>query len=728
MGAGQSALISERNLLRLIRLPWFRLGLMPDELQLQLIGELEPQRERAVRSAIIELLEKNPAPHGSFAADARRLEITAQRSWLSRDNRKELRQEVEEIRKFPPSDVVRDYALVRFLESAPSSRLAFLLPSQLKILFFEKGISAFGLNTGIRAFAMLVTMTAAFIGAMQIPQPEKQSEPAPAKGLVRVNSWTLFDAESIEASGATSVPGADSVLIVSDNLKNEALWMSLDEDGKQSGSIKKIPLGVSFADPEAVTYGNSFFYLVSSQSDPKDGARNAIVRLSIDPQTQTLRGQPEIINDLRSFLLSNVQEIAALGAPPPMNGGLSIEGIAWDPINERLLLGLRSPQIGRQALLIPIKLRDPRGPFRIENLKVDEPRVIILSLDGSGVRDITYDPHLRSFLIISGAPETLPRTEFGLWVWNGQPEYRPVRLMTLEDRMKPEGITSVTINRRGFVFVTGDAGSYLALHYSDDVASRAKDTSPGAAATVSSTQSPTATPLTLARLRVTPRSLDFGTVGVPGYTPQQAAPDASRKTVTVINTGAASNTVTRVAIDSEKSRRSFTIGKNSCSGANFQPRERCSIEVIFSPRILGPHSANLFINTAFGQQTVSLFGYGALEQKAPTDNEQNRQNSAGDFTIRGAFEGRVFDVDTKEPLVGARATITNKETYISRTVSTDKAGRYYFGQLAPGIYDFTFSYSGYESSAVRDVRLSFFRDDDTTAVIRAGGLRKIRGK
>jgi hypothetical protein len=37
--------------------------------------------------------------------------------------------------------------------------------------------------------------------------------------------------------------------------------------------------------------------------------------------------------------------------------------------------------------------------------------------------------------------------------------------MTLEDKKKPEGIASVTINSRGFAFVVGDAGSYLRLDY-----------------------------------------------------------------------------------------------------------------------------------------------------------------------------------------------------------------------------------------------------------------------
>lgn len=284
-------------------------------------------------------------------------------------------------------------------------------------------------------------------------------------------SWEKFSTgflsfgKTVEASGAAFAPGLNGVLFIVDSSEGEAHWMQLDENGAQVGSIKKIPLGVSFKDPEALTYGNSFFYMVTSQSDPRDGVKNAIVRFDINPDTQTLRGQAEIITDFRSFLLQNVTAISAIGAPDGIKGGLNIEGIAWDPNNERLLIGLRGPQIGTQAVIVPVKLRDPRGPFTRENLKIDEPNVIVLSLDGHGVRDITYDSHLRSFLIISGAPETAQKTDFGLWEWNGQPDAKPVRVMTLEDKMKPEGITSVTINGRSYIFVVGDAGSYLKLDY-----------------------------------------------------------------------------------------------------------------------------------------------------------------------------------------------------------------------------------------------------------------------
>jgi Protein of unknown function (DUF3616) len=130
------------------------------------------------------------------------------------------------------------------------------------------------------------------------------------------------------------------------------------------------------------------------------------------------------------------------------------------------LLGLRSPLIGGiKAVLIPIKLRDPHGPFKLDNLSIDSPRVIDFSLGGHGIRDLTYDTRLHNFMIISGAPENVRKSEFILWKWNGQPGDNPVRLLQLDEKPKPEGITDATIDGRSFVFIVGDADSYLKLDY-----------------------------------------------------------------------------------------------------------------------------------------------------------------------------------------------------------------------------------------------------------------------
>lgn len=289
--------------------------------------------------------------------------------------------------------------------------------------------------------------------------------------FVSSNNWQTIDTGflkgRLESSGIAYVLGSNGALVASDNLGGEVQWMEFDASGKQVGKVKNIPLGVPFADPESITYGNSYYYVISSQSSPSDQAQHALTRFAFDTETKTIHGHAEVIPDLRAFLLQNVSEIAASGAPAGSDGGLNIEGIAWDRNNERLLLGLRSPLLGNQAVLVPLKLRDPRAPFNVDNLKVDTPHAIILSLDGQGIRDITYDTRLNKFLIISGAPENAEKTEFGLWTWSGQADAKPVKVMTLDAQMKPEGITSISGNGQNFVFVVGDVGSYLKLDYSD---------------------------------------------------------------------------------------------------------------------------------------------------------------------------------------------------------------------------------------------------------------------
>lgn len=282
------------------------------------------------------------------------------------------------------------------------------------------------------------------------------------------SSWSSLPGARIESSGVEQVPGTDFVLMVDDGQPGFVLLMQIDSAGEPVGAPKAIPLGVNVRDPEGITTDGSFFYVVGSQSDPAWGNDNAIIRFSFDPQTQSLRGQAEIIHDFRSFLLSNVPELKGVGDAPGLQGGLNIEGLGWDKLHDRLMLGLRSPVVGAQAVVVPLRLRDPRGPFATGNLQFENPRVIFLPLGGQGIRDIAYDAHLKSFLIISGAPENAEKSDFKLWEWSGEAlSAQAIEAMTLESKVKPEGLTHAVINGRPFLFLVGDASSYLKLDYSD---------------------------------------------------------------------------------------------------------------------------------------------------------------------------------------------------------------------------------------------------------------------
>lgn len=155
-------LIREENLLPLVRLPWFRAGSIPDELRWQLLSELDREKERAIRLAIIEILEGDPPPRETYAADSYQLNLVVQR-WLSRGDRRRQRELLAALDATPRRQVLRDYALLRYLESRPTSALNLYLPARLRNLFYRSGIPAFGLRTGIRLALMLLLIGVGFL-------------------------------------------------------------------------------------------------------------------------------------------------------------------------------------------------------------------------------------------------------------------------------------------------------------------------------------------------------------------------------------------------------------------------------------------------------------------------------------------------------------------------------------------------------------------------------------
>jgi pSer/pThr/pTyr-binding forkhead associated (FHA) protein len=288
----------------------------------------------------------------------------------------------------------------------------------------------------------------------------------------KLSSATSFKEGALGTSGVVQVPGADTVLMVDDSKLDVILAMGVDSSGQQAGPIKSIPLGASIADMEGIAYGDGYFYVTGSQGDPKGGDQNAIARFKFDPATQTIQGT-EVIPNLRQFLLENVPELKGQGDKKGKEGGLNIEGLAWEPRADakRLLLGLRSPQLNGQALIVAIKLTNPSGPFSIDNLQLAEPRAIQLELEGLGIRDIQYDIRLQAFLVIAGAPahgET--KLGFKLWEWSGDsspPDSKLQKVSDLDTAMHPEGVTHLVVGGREFIFIVGDGGGYTKLEYTE---------------------------------------------------------------------------------------------------------------------------------------------------------------------------------------------------------------------------------------------------------------------
>jgi hypothetical protein len=271
---------------------------------------------------------------------------------------------------------------------------------------------------------------------------------------------TEFVGGKFDASGVAAVPGTDGVLFVDNGREGQVFWMSLDQNGRQVGEIKAVGLGVGIEDIEGITTDGTYFYVVSSQSRPKAIAKEGLARFKFDARSQSVEAV-EAISGLKSFLVENVAELRGEGDRKGKDGGVNIEGLAWDTRRGRLLLGLRSPIVDGHALLVPLRLRDPRGAFSVDNLEVEGSRAIRLSLGGVGIRGIEYDGRANVYRIISGAAENQDQTDFGLWEWDGD-EQRPVLRETnrFDQKLKPEGVARVTAGSRDFMLIVFDASGY----------------------------------------------------------------------------------------------------------------------------------------------------------------------------------------------------------------------------------------------------------------------------
>ncbi len=271
-----------------------------------------------------------------------------------------------------------------------------------------------------------------------------------------------FTGGTFEASGVVQVPGTDSVLFVDDGRTDEVFWMRLSEDRKQAGAIDPVKLSASIIDLEGITADGNHFYVVGSQSKAKGGDLTGLARFKFEANNKQAAGT-QAISGLKNFLADNVAELRGMHNRKYNDGGINVEGIAWDPKSNRLLLGLRSPIVEGQALVVPLKLRDPQGAFSFDNLEVEGQKAIRLPLGGAGIRSIEFDKERQTFHLITGAGPNSENMDFKLWEWSGNGEPPTLRETDKFDRrLKPEGITRVLSGDQSFIFIVFDTSGYAA--------------------------------------------------------------------------------------------------------------------------------------------------------------------------------------------------------------------------------------------------------------------------
>lgn len=308
----------------------------------------------------------------------------------------------------------------------------------------------------LKHFRVLLPLVGSLLLGSSCGSTSRSKEDAP-------EGMTPFVGGKFDASGVADVSGTDGILFVDNGREGQVFWMRLDQKGKQVGAISTVSLGVSIEDIEGMTTDGPSFYVVSSQSRPKAITMEGLVRFKFDHRSQSIAAA-ESISGLKKFLVENVAELRQTGEKNGKDGGLNIEGLAWDPRGGRLLLGLRSPIVDGHALVVPLRLRDRGGAFSLDNLEVENSKAIRLPLGGVGIRGIEYDGRAKVFRIISGAAENQDQTDFVLWEWNGSEQQPTVReTKRFEKSLKPEGVARATAGGHDFLIVVFDASGYTVL-------------------------------------------------------------------------------------------------------------------------------------------------------------------------------------------------------------------------------------------------------------------------
>ena len=151
---------------------------------------------------------------------------------------------------------------------------------------------------------------------------------------------------------------------------------------------------------------------------------------------------------------------------------LNIEGLAYVQETGELLLGLRTPMVGGRSLVVAI-LNPADLVERGAAPRFGPP--LFLDMQGGGIRALSFDPVLKTYLVVNEVEQPEGGRISQLWKWDGGSETPPVPLSLpgIIDLDNVESIDSVVIGGERRLLLMSDEGNakknrparYLMLAY-----------------------------------------------------------------------------------------------------------------------------------------------------------------------------------------------------------------------------------------------------------------------
>jgi len=281
-----------------------------------------------------------------------------------------------------------------------------------------------------------------------------------------------------EYNASDIIPIADSRFLFCDNNSDDALFeLDLTPDGRKNGPLIRRPLrGLAagaahdLEDMALVEEGGRRYVFVTSsmrvrkaKDDSLVAPPGGVLRVTINPdETLVAENMP----DFRGWLIRAYPQLAASARIKPDDGGLNIEGLAWDRNRHALLFGLRTPTQDGKPLVLPVKVKNLAGPWTTKNLEAQTP--IHLSLepagDEQGIRCLYNELDRDGFLGIVGKTTKDSDAPYSLYEWDGNAG-GVMRLFNVvfAKKMKPEGITRGSIGGRNALVIVDDGGGFQVI-------------------------------------------------------------------------------------------------------------------------------------------------------------------------------------------------------------------------------------------------------------------------
>jgi hypothetical protein len=284
--------------------------------------------------------------------------------------------------------------------------------------------------------------------------------------------------EPFNASGVAEVRPGRFVFV--DNHDPSALFeLALDSDGIEVERISRRPLtGLAegdLQDPEGLTRvdldGEVLLIVASSLCvlDVKGSGRRPVVCDGLVRVRYTRHGDlhAEAMDGFRDWLLRLVPSIAAAGKRLPDDGGLNVEGVAWEPDTRTLLFGLRTPADPGIVTVIQVPVDVDVAEWTVEALGAPSIRRVHLPRSSAmqGIRDISYDEQRGDLLILIGRSTSPADEPFQLCAWDGSSDTIHQLDVKFHRSMKPEGVVAFSSGEERRLLIVDDRGGYAVVGY-----------------------------------------------------------------------------------------------------------------------------------------------------------------------------------------------------------------------------------------------------------------------